>query len=138
MINQQAERNLNTTHELINLSQRLLNKILDIVPITAQKLKDSACADRELISISNNLDLFIQLVIEVHHSIDASTKERLETTTSLKQLKIHLLSVVKAIFQAKKKSDNIMLCDLIEFELKDNLTKWKINVIPQIKKSLSL
>jgi hypothetical protein len=34
---------------------------------------------------------------------------------------------------ALEKSDNIMLIDLIEYELRDSLTQWKIRVLPKLK-----
>ncbi len=53
---------------------------------------------------------------------------------SIQKLEIHLLSVMKALLQAKEKNDTIMLCDLLEYELADNLTQWKIKVLPELKK----
>lgn len=51
----------------------------------------------------------------------------------IKNLQIHLLSVLKAIETAHNSKDVVMLEDLLEFELKDNLTKWKILVTPILK-----
>lgn len=59
-----------------------------------------------------------------YHALDNS---------SVKNLQIHLLSVLKGIESAHNKQDLLMLEDLLEFELKDNLTKWKILVIPSLK-----
>ena len=39
---------------------------------------------------------------------------------------IHLLFVMKAMNQAQQKQDRVALEDLIKYELKDNLTQWKI------------
>jgi hypothetical protein len=44
------------------------------------------------------------------------------------------LSVIKALLPAKEKNDVVMLCDLLEYELIDNLTQWKIKVLPELKK----
>jgi hypothetical protein len=38
------------------------------------------------------------------------------------------------LLSAKEKNDNIMLCDLLEYELIDNLTQWKIKILPELKK----
>lgn len=127
-----------TTYDLIDVSLKLLNKIIDSIPETINKLKNqNENSDQYLFFISDNLELFVQLVIELHHSLDLPTKEKLAATSDIKQLKIHLLSVIKAIFLARQKDDKIMLCDLIEYELKDNLTQWKINIIPKAKKSVN-
>lgn len=53
--------------------------------------------------------------------------------SQVKNLQIHLLSVLKGIESAHNMKDLVMLEDLLEFELKDNLTKWKILVIPSLK-----
>ena len=55
----------------------------------------------------------------------------------IKNSHIHLLFVIKAMNQAQLKQDFIALEELIKYELKDNLTQWKIDLIPQIKKQLN-
>lgn len=54
-------------------------------------------------------------------------------STSIKNLQIHLLSLIKGIQFALKSSDMIMLNDLLEYELKDNLSQWRISTIPTLK-----
>ena len=51
-----------------------------------------------------------------------------------KSLQIHLLSVMKAILAAYSKEDTITLTDLLEYELKDNLTQWKIHIFTSLKR----
>lgn len=80
------------------------------------------------------LDLFIQLVSHIHVTLNRHQPEIIKRTEGLQKLEIHLLSVMKAILPAKEKNDVIMLCDLLEYELIDNLTQWKIDIIPQFKK----
>ena len=55
----------------------------------------------------------------------------------IKNSHIHLLFVIKGMNQALQRGDMLALEDLIKYELKDNLTQWKIDLIPQIKKLLS-
>lgn len=55
----------------------------------------------------------------------------------IKESHIHLLFIVKAMNQAHQNQDMIALEDLIKYELKDNLTQWKIDFIPQIKRILN-
>lgn len=52
----------------------------------------------------------------------------------LKNNHISLLFIIKAINQAFVKSDWNALEELIKYELKDNLTQWKINIIPLMKR----
>lgn len=139
MIDKNIQNELSlTSNDLIDFSLKILNKMIDTIPETIKELKkEDEKSDKYLVYISDNLELFVQLIIELHHSLDLPTKEKLAATSDIKQLKIHLLSVIKAIFVAKQKNDKIMLCDLIEYELKDNLTQWKINIIPKAKESVN-
>lgn len=124
--------------DLLDVSTKLLTKMLDYLPIAANSILENKNPDKSLIFISNNLELFVQIVIELHRSFHTDEKIKMESTTDIKNLKIHLLSIIKAIYSAKQKNDEIMLCDLIEYELKDNLTQWKINIIPSIRKNVKL
>ena len=90
--------------------------------------------DTILMDITETIHTFISLISQVHQNLIVDSDLKLKSGTTIKQLEIHLLSVIKAILYAKKKNDNVMLVDLLEHELKDNLTQWKILAIPQIKK----
>lgn len=83
------------------------------------------------------LDLYIQLITKIYRNIRAFKKGHFQKSEEVQKLEIHLLSVMKAVLSAKESNDIIMLCDLLEFELIDNLTQWKIKVIPELKKTRS-
>jgi hypothetical protein len=87
-----------------------------------------------LLEIIGKIDAFIQLISHIHQSLTVVSDEKLKSGQTIKQLEIHLLSVVKAVLVAQKREDQVMLIDLLDYELKDNLTQWKIIAIPQIKK----
>jgi hypothetical protein len=55
----------------------------------------------------------------------------------IKESHIQLLFIMKAINQAQLKSDVLALEELIKYELKDNLTQWKIDLFPQVRKLLN-
>lgn len=80
------------------------------------------------------MDLYIQLVSKVYRVIIIELRGQSFKDENIKKLEIHLLSITKALFQAKEKNDSIMLCDLLEYELIDNLTQWKIKILPELKK----
>lgn len=80
------------------------------------------------------MDLFVQLMSKIHSTLRSSLKEKFEKTETLQNLEIHLLSVLKGLVPAKEKNDVVMLCDLLEYELIDNLTQWKIKAIPELKR----
>lgn len=80
------------------------------------------------------MDLYIQLITKVYRVIKIDLNGQSFKDESIQKLEIHLLSVIKALLLAKEKEDVIMLCDLLEYELIDNLTQWKIKVLPELKK----
>ncbi|TNF00293.1 MAG: hypothetical protein EP326_06650 [Deltaproteobacteria bacterium] len=80
------------------------------------------------------IDLFIQLMTRVQRTFKKSGLVKGQKTETIAQLEIHLLSILKALIPAKEKEDIIMLCDLLEYELIDNLTQWKIRAVPELKK----
>lgn len=80
------------------------------------------------------LDLYVQLFSKIHSTLKRNNVVTSESSEEIQKLDIHLLSVLKALIPAKEKNDIIMLCDLLEYELIDNLTQWKIKIIPNLKK----
>ncbi len=91
-------------------------------------------ANSAFIEVIDLMDLYIQLVSNVYQVIRKDFNGKSFKDESIQKLEIHLLSVLKALLQAKEKEDIIMLCDLLEYELVDNLTQWKIKVLPELKK----
>ena len=84
------------------------------------------------------IDLFIQLMTRVQRTFKKSGLVKGPKTETIAQLEIHLLSILKALLPAKEKEDIIMLCDLLEYELIDNLTQWKIKAVPELKELRTL
>jgi len=80
------------------------------------------------------MDLFVQLMSRIYKTVRKRHPQQLQATQTFQQLEIHLLSIMKALLPAKEKNDIIMLNDLLEYELIDNLTQWKIKAIPELKK----
>lgn len=91
-------------------------------------------ANDAFIEVIDLMDLYIQLVSKVYRVIRVDLKGESFKDENIQKLEIHLLSVIKALLLAKEKEDVIMLCDLLEYELIDNLTQWKIKVLPELKK----
>lgn len=91
-------------------------------------------AHQSFVEVIDLMDLYIQLVSRVYHVLRTDLEQMNFKDESIQKLEIHLLSVMKALLQAKEKNDTIMLCDLLEYELVDNLTQWKIKVLPELKK----
>ena len=91
-------------------------------------------ANEAFIEIVDLMDLYIQLISKVYGVIRIELQGQSFKDESIQKLEIHLLSVIKALLSAKEKEDVIMLCDLLEYELVDNLTQWKIKALPELRK----
>jgi hypothetical protein len=92
-------------------------------------------ANATFMEVIDLMDLYIQLISKVYRVIRTDLPgQSFNKYESIQKLEIHLLSVIKALLQAKEKEDVIMLCDLLEYELVDNLTQWKIKILPELKK----
>lgn len=79
------------------------------------------------------VDLFVQLITKIHRTLKTQIGPDYKKSSQIQNLEIHLLSIMKGLLPAKEKNDWIMLCDLLEYELIDNLTQWKIKAIPELK-----
>jgi hypothetical protein len=79
------------------------------------------------------MDLFVQLMGKINKTLKTNLPDSYTKSNTIQNLEIHLLSVLRSLVPAKEKNDIIMLCDLLEYELIDNLTQWKIKAIPELK-----
>ncbi len=119
----------NQLNDLSDDLSQLLDKILVKISVCADLLENDQndIAQIKLTKIIEAIDIFIQ---GISYSIK---KLDIQNELPQKELQIHLLSVLKAIYNAQTKEDFIVLTDLLEYELKDNLTQWKILILPAIK-----
>ncbi len=83
--------------------------------------------------LTSSIGQFVELTTLLSKSIFQNQHIFIPT---IKDSHIRLLSILKAMNQALTKHDYVALEELIKYELKDNLTQWKIDIIPQIKKHL--
>jgi hypothetical protein len=88
----------------------------------------------QLTCLSSDITKFVELTTMMAKVL---TNRKNITIPEIKLSHIHLLFVLKGINQAQKKHDSLVLEDLIKYELKDNLTQWKIDLIPQIRRLLN-
>lgn len=102
--------------------------------ITQYNQGEQEQANHSFVEVIELMDLYIQLVSRVYRVLRTDLQVMNFKDESIQKLEIHLLSVMKALLQAKEKDDTIMLCDLLEYELIDNLTQWKIKILPELKK----
>lgn len=90
--------------------------------------------NQQLMTMSSDITNFVEVTTLISKILTAKKKM---TIPAIKQSHIHLLFVIKGINQAQQKHDSLVLEDLIKYELKDNLTQWKIDLIPLIKRQLN-
>ncbi|MAZ48810.1 MAG: hypothetical protein CME65_09610 [Halobacteriovoraceae bacterium] len=119
----------NNEENLIDDVIELVSKILIRLETCVDLLKEDLNVDakKQLNTIIMALETFI-----VSSSYICKNHEHKELLP-YKELQIHLLSVMKALSDSINKDDSIMLTDLLEYELKDNLTQWKIHVLTNLK-----
>lgn len=119
----------NNEEHLIDDVIELVSKILIRLETCVELLKEdlNVEAKKQLNTIIMALETFIvssSYICKNHEDKDL---------LPYKELQIHLLSVMKALSDSINKDDSIMLTDLLEYELKDNLTQWKIHVLTNLK-----
>lgn len=90
--------------------------------------------NRKIARLSSNISQFVELTTLLSKMIYARKNVTIE---SIKESHIQLLFIMKGMNQAQLKQDYIALEELIKYELKDNLTQWKIDLIPQTRKLLN-
>ncbi len=122
--------------EALSTCSSHLDTLMTRVKETANLYRENKLdqGNQSFIEITEILNLFIELITTIHQTLKVESDQKLPTGRTIQELEIHLLSVVKALLPAKEKNDIIMLCDLLEYELIDNLTQWKITAIPELKR----
>lgn len=136
MIRYNPNETLDIAFESIDSCFGYLDYISELTKKTTQLYTagQSAQAQSHFIELMDLMDLYIQLVTKIYKTLRAENPSAPIKSESIIKLEIHLLSVVKALLQAKEKNDVVVLCDLLEYELLDNLTQWKIRILPELKK----
>jgi hypothetical protein len=121
--------------DTIVIGQDLLNDIIQqINNIESFSSDKEYFRNIQLSSMSADITKFVELTTLLSKIL--VTKKKINVP-EIKQSHIHLLFVLKGINQAQQKHDSEVLEDLIKYELKDNLTQWKIDIIPLIKRQLN-
>lgn len=106
-------------------------KVRELIELyTNNQLEEANLKFGDVIDI---MDLYVQLMSKIHKTLKTNLPNNYSKSKTIQQLEIHLLSILKGLIPAKEKNDLIMLCDLLEYELIDNLTQWKIKAIPELR-----
>ncbi|WP_408098442.1 hypothetical protein ACJVC5_05895 [Peredibacter sp. HCB2-198] len=121
--------------DTIGLTLEFLSDILlDIQTIGEFNPEREFFWNRKVSKLTQDIGQFVELTTLLSKTIMARKQQ---TIKGIKESHIHLLFILKAMNQAQTKQDLVALEELIKYELKDNLTQWKIDLIPQTKKLLN-
>ena len=121
--------------DTIAVGQDLLNDIIQQINTIESFIPDKEYFwNLQLTAMSADITKFVELTTLLSKIL---VSKKNISIPHIKQSHIHLLFVLKGINLAQQKHDSFVLEDLIKCELKDNLTQWKIDLIPSIKRLLS-
>ena len=122
--------------ETLLLLQDFLQDILDnISTLSAHAGSNNYLWNMDVTRLTHNIGTLVELTTLLSK---AMIKQHSLEIPGIKESHIHLLFIMKAMNQASQKQDLVVLEELIKYELKDNLTQWKIDLIPQMKRHLNL
>ena len=121
--------------EAASLLTRFLEGIKCSVRSSVRAVEDDdhSQVEAQLSNLADQLSRMVSVFNLLYRDSKAVANGEQTGDHQLKQVQIHLLSVLKAIKSAQHSGDKPMLIDLLEYELQDNLTQWKIKAIPKLK-----
>ncbi len=104
--------------------------------IESYSANDYDKANAHFSEIIVTLESFTQLITKIKYILKETIKtyHRVERHDEIMQIEQQLVVILQSLVPAKENNDIIMLCDLLEFELTDNLNMWKNFIIPQYLK----
>lgn len=121
--------------ESVSLTLEFLSDIiLDIHSIGEFNSGKEFFWNSKVTNLTSDISKFVELTTLLSKLVMNRKKQ---TIPGIKESHIHLLFILKAMNQAHIKQDYLALEELIKYELKDNLTQWKIDLIPQTRKLLN-
>lgn len=89
--------------------------------------------NKQFPQIIDTIDFFVRLITKIHRAILSSqNSSQKELKQHIQNLEIHLLAALKNLLPAKEKTDLTLLCDLLEYELCDNLNQWDKEILPAL------
>ncbi len=124
---QQVEMNLLIFNTLFETVSDLGKKVDSIKLLSPLSLTDGA-----IISLIDDTRKFVVFLRYANEQMQ-KTMGRSSVQEEVLRIKLHLLSVLRALSDYVKLNDKHAIHDLITEELRDNLTMWKINVIPLLR-----
>jgi hypothetical protein len=121
---------LDSTSDLLVIIEQNLVEWTDNIlsSIEIYNKVDSLKSDQALAIIFDQVMSFSEFL-----TLTATYIQKLSPHNDFLPLKLHLLSILKALKSSISHNDQVAVHDLITEELKDNLTRWKITILPLAK-----
>jgi hypothetical protein len=108
-----------------------IERILEIVQLYREN--EVQKANNSFPEIIDAIDFFVNLITKIYKTIFNNLSTEIYHHELFQNLEIHLLTILKSLLPAKEKGDITMLCDLLEYELAENLKQWKTEIIPSLE-----
>lgn len=119
----------------IELTLEFLSDIAFSIKVFSENIEKNEIQRNVLAKrLTQDISRFVELTTLLSKRVVISHPHILK---EIKDSHIHLLFIMKGMISTQLKNDNLALEELIKYELKDNLTQWKIHLIPKIKAVLN-
>ncbi|MCK5882248.1 MAG: hypothetical protein KAG61_01060 [Bacteriovoracaceae bacterium] len=120
---------LNSCRQYIDIINSKIEMVAELY-----STNNTTAANNLFLEVIEITEIFIQLFSKVSITLKNSFADRYKKSNLAHTLEIGLIGILNQIYRAKESADYIALCDLLEYELTDNLTQWKETIIPEIEK----
>lgn len=125
--------------DIINLIYQALSDSIYVLGTEIEFLKGHLPADMPEDKLLNLIGNVRKMVVFLKYSSQymRQTLPNEGPREEILRIKLHLLSVLRALSDQLRLNDRNAVHDLITEELRDNLTLWKINVLPLLRPRVS-
>ncbi len=122
--------------DCLDSCKQYINIIIEKIKVIVGQYDDGqfSAANNTFIEIVEITEIFVQLFTKINITLKNSFGDKYIKSKDSQALEISLINILKEIYRAKETSDTIALCDLLEYELTDNLNLWKKVIIPEIER----
>ncbi len=96
-------------------------------------------ANKMFIELTEMLELTVTITTKILNVCNTADEQAtLDIIEKYNRCETHLMSILKEILAAHKDNNISLICDLLEYELKDNLVKWHSDCITPMARVLSV
>ncbi len=129
-------KDLNLDHlEMTQLIHSTLSDTVQDLSLKVEEIRALSPKDVSDEMLMTLIDETRKFILFLKYSNEYMRKALIQTIAKeeMLRIKLHLLSVLRALSDHVKQKDYYAIHDLITEELRDNLVMWKINVMPLLR-----